>query len=460
MKKLYLTSLICLLAASGAVAAPRFIKAKGTKARKAAIERKAPKASPLFKPLSQADYLYEDGEWVFCGQVAFTYDAAGNTLSETVSEEDGCSRTLYTYDELGRVLTTQVEYSEDGEGWAADSRLAFEWDSRVPDYFTSRMGYSFDGETWVRNYYCQTNDITRDDKGNITSILVSLPLSDTMVPGYRYDWTYDEETGQAVEFHPYSNYGTADEADWQPSESMSYGDIEWAATDGQLVADDIYSLVAGNNRVSAFSVYYQEDEESELELDGHVFVEYSAENAADYTLKETTLDPSEVGASTVRTTTDANGSYTVLTTEFFDWDSGEIGTAPTWQGKEEVVFDDHGNIVLEAIHESGEDDPETLYLAAAVKYDYIYDDNGNIVEYTTSNYDYETEEYTPEMRTVYEEYIDVNAGIEDVTVGNGADVRTVYNLQGIPVIRDASEADINALPAGIYISAGRKFIRK
>ena len=460
MKKLYLTSLICLLAASGAVAAPRFIKAKGTKARKAAIERKAPKASPLFKPLSQADYLYEDGEWVFCGQVAFTYDAAGNTLSETVSEEDGCSRTLYTYDELGRVLTTQVEYSEDGEGWAADSRLAFEWDSRVPDYFTSRMGYSFDGETWVRNYYCQTNDITRDDKGNITSILVSLPLSDTMVPGYRYDWTYDEETGQAVEFHPYSNYGTEDAPDWQPSESMSYGDIEWAATDGQLVTDDIYALVSGNNRVSAFSVYYQEDEESELELDGHVFVEYSAENAADYTLKETTLDPSEVGASTVRTTTDANGSYTVLTTEFFDWESGEIGTDPTWQGKEEVVFDDHGNIVLEAIHESGEDDPETLYLAAAVKYDYIYDDNGNIVEYTTSNYDYETEEYTPEMRTVYEEYIDVNAGIEDVTVGNGADVRTVYNLQGIPVIRDASDADINALPAGIYISAGRKFIRK
>lgn len=460
MKKLYLTSLICLLAASGAAAGPRFSKARHTKARKAAIERKAPKASPVFKPLVQSDFVYEDGEWMLLGNIDYIYDTAGNILSQTVDMDGEYSRTVYTYDGLGRVIISQVENSEDGEEWSPETRLVFEWDSIVQNYFTSRMGYTFDGESWSSNYYCQTNDITRDGNGNITSILTSLPMFSSLSPAFRYDWAYDEATGRAKEFHQWSNYGTPDAPDWYPSENMYYADIEWDATDGQLVADDIYSLVEGNNRISSFAVYYQKNGDAGFVLDGHVFVEYSAENAADYTLKETTLDPNEVGASTTRTVTDANGSYTILSTEFFDWDTGEIGSEATWRGKEEVIFDDHGNILSEALYETEEDDPETLLLFAAVKYDYVYDNDGNMTEYTISTYDEETEEYIPEMRTVYDEYTDVSAGIQDVSVKNAAVDRTVYNLQGIPVLRNASDADINALPAGIYISGGRKFIRK
>ncbi|MDE6854112.1 MAG: RHS repeat protein, partial [Muribaculaceae bacterium] len=236
MKKLYLTSLLCLLAASGVAAGPRFIKAKSAKARKAVIERKAPKASPVFRPLSQADFVYSDGEWMPLGNMDYTYDAAGNVLSETLDADGEYSRTVYTYDEAGRVISTEVEISEDGEEWTPDTRLLFEWDSKVPDYFISRMGYNFDGESWVSNYYCQTNDITRNDDGNITSILTSLPIYNELNPAYRYDWVYDNATGRAVEFHQWSNYGTPDNPDWEPSENMYYADIEWNTTDGQLVA--------------------------------------------------------------------------------------------------------------------------------------------------------------------------------------------------------------------------------
>ncbi len=47
------------------------------------------------------------------------------------------------------------------------------------------------------------------------------------------------------------------------------------------------------------------------------------------------------------------------------------------------------------------------------------------------------------------------SGIENVLVGESA-ATDVYNLQGICVVRGASAADVEALPAGIYIVGGQK----
>lgn len=53
--------------------------------------------------------------------------------------------------------------------------------------------------------------------------------------------------------------------------------------------------------------------------------------------------------------------------------------------------------------------------------------------------------------------VDSNTGIEDITDGNDAPVN-VYNLQGIRVLRGASEAEIRALPAGVYVAGGKKIV--
>ena len=52
---------------------------------------------------------------------------------------------------------------------------------------------------------------------------------------------------------------------------------------------------------------------------------------------------------------------------------------------------------------------------------------------------------------------DGSAGIDNVTEDANAPVN-VYNLQGIEVLHSASKAEINALPAGIYVAGGKKIV--
>lgn len=54
---------------------------------------------------------------------------------------------------------------------------------------------------------------------------------------------------------------------------------------------------------------------------------------------------------------------------------------------------------------------------------------------------------------------DVTTGVDDVTGDSDTSV-TVYNLQGIKVVDNGTEADVNNLPAGLYIVNGKKtFVR-
>lgn len=51
-----------------------------------------------------------------------------------------------------------------------------------------------------------------------------------------------------------------------------------------------------------------------------------------------------------------------------------------------------------------------------------------------------------------------SAGVEDI-IHNETGLVDVYNLQGICVLKNASKVDIDNLPAGVYISDGKKFIK-
>lgn len=67
----------------------------------------------------------------------------------------------------------------------------------------------------------------------------------------------------------------------------------------------------------------------------------------------------------------------------------------------------------------------------------------------------------PFMRTVYGEYIDVtkDAGIGNVAVAEkNVGPAAVYNAQGIRVATVADAAELNQLPAGLYIFGGRKYV--
>ena len=88
------------------------------------IRRPKTPSAPLWRPATQTEYMYMDGEWVELGTVSFTYDERGNAILELVEGEDGSTKTEKTYDDYNQVLTSLQSYSEDGTALSVRPRAS------------------------------------------------------------------------------------------------------------------------------------------------------------------------------------------------------------------------------------------------------------------------------------------------------------------------------------------------
>ena len=435
MRKFYILGACCAVCLSANAAGHRFKSVRGQKGMKKSFRTEAP--APVWRPVSQTDYMHDGEDWMKMGEVSFKYDQRGNRTEELVDEEGWLSKTVTTYDDYNLPLTVLQTESEDGETWENSGRLTYVYDSKVHDFFTERTGYDWTDGEWVKNYRCEANTITRNDDGNIIEVVKSLPMGDNLIPAYKSIWNYGTD-GKANE---YFYYITTDGNEWELDDNISYKDIVWEITDGQMtVFGDLLELTEGKNLIKSATVYYND------EPDGHYIVEYS-DGLPGFFIKETTNDINEIGRTVRMETLDANGSLRLTTTEYFD-EEGNILAEPTYIDVQEALMDEHGNVTLFSQKETYEGVEE---LVASTKYNYTYDANGNIGEVYTEEYDYETESYFSMERTVYGEYVNVAAetGVESIeSEGNTVDV---YTANGIVIARNLAKQAVKSLPAGLYI---------
>lgn len=381
-------------------------------------------ANQLWRPGSMTDYIYEDGEWVMLGSTALTYDNRGNVLTETNTDEEGYqTKVQRTYDANNNVLT-YLQMVNDGDGWINDEKRQYVYDQIVTDFVIERMGYTWEDDEWVSNYYCEKNVITRNSVGSITEIIKQVPLYGQLTDAYRSVWGYDQATGKANVFQYYTADGTGT---WSLDDDMEYRDIEWVATDGQMTKSDLMEYVEGANLLKKATIY------SEGEALDRVEAEYT-DKAGEYLIKIIFDFPgvTAVIATKEKKFIDDNGSFTVTINEYVDYDSGTVSATPTYTSCQTVLYDDKGNIIAETAKEMLPDEPEFIMGA---KYDYTYDDNGNVTEMITSMYDSDEDIYINDMRTVYADYTNVangSDGVSDITVTETGSA-VYYNLQGVRV---------------------------
>lgn len=456
MKKFYSITLCCLVALSAGADGVRFKAGHSKKGMKKPARTEA--ATPVWRPVSQTDYMHDGEDWMLLGTVNFKYDGRGNCTEELVDEDGFMSKTVTTYDEFNQPLTKLETESEDGETWTNISKTTYAYDTKVHDFFTERMGYDWN-EDWVANYKCESNTITRNTDGNITEIVKALPLEGELLPAYKSVWKYGAD-GKANEYY---YYGMGENNEWALDDDLSYRDIKWEKTDGQMtIFGDMLDLTEGANLMKSAVVYYGD------EPDGHFLVEYLG-GLGGYIIKETTNDINEVGATIRMEILDANGSIRFTNTEYFD-EEGNIFDEPVYIITEEATMDSHGNMVAYTAKETVEGIEE---LANGQKFTYTYDANGNVTEAVAEQYDYETEEYYLSDRTVYGEYINVASsgiqciqavkdtawtvrGDEVTATASGLNGLSVYNMQGVCVKRAAADTasatvSLTELAAGIYI---------
>lgn len=413
MKKLY-TIALCALVVLPATASTRFQARKTAKSAAHALVRR----SPEVKPANYTEYMYIDGQWINLGKTIYKYNAEGQvTQSQCYYEEEGVLETTkYTYDDKGNIAETII--LENNDNYLKND---YKYDNIVTDYVISRMSYDWEDGAWVENYRCETNEITRDADGNILSIVKSLPLGTTLVPSYKSVWSYVD--GKPATFEYLANYGNAAAANWTSFDGLSYENIKWNRTNGQVIGTEIADFLNGDNRVESCVVKY------DGEVDGYYFAEYTEGSDTDFKVSETTLDPEEVAVVSEYKTTDANGSYTFTSYEYFD-DNGNIVTTPVYGMKIETKFDENKNMLSQLYYEIFEGDEE---LGDGFKYEYEFDDNGNVKQFIEYTYDYDSEEFVPSVKGVYGEYITPGAGIKDISAESAPEMTEYFTIEGAKV---------------------------
>lgn len=458
-----------LLAATGVAATPsmqaRFEVSRTSESvirKSPAFFREAP--APVMRPSWERMYLYEEGDWTPMGMVTYTYDAEGREICSVLDEGAYVATCVTSYDEYGNRAET-VETVGAGDASINYARRTYEYDPVVHDYCVHRMGYDWGGDEWVPNYFCETNDITRDEAGNITSIVKSLPYSatDKLVEAYKSVWGYDAATGQADTYAYYMNMsGTT--PNWTLYLDTEYRDIKWAQTNGQL-AGELMDMIQGDNRFTQATVYYKDNP------DGYVFIDYLEGPVTGYKIRMTTNDPEEVGMTqALEEILESSGEKRIIytKTEYFDDETGEIFPDFTYRVIEEVQLDKYGNLVRDEIFEQYAGEEKELVAGQIVTN--TYDDDFNLVTVVSKMYQYdedtESGEYVEDMCIEYGDYIDVSlSGVQGVNADQGAlcikgavvygeGRLEVYAIDGRRMAETAGSVDLSKLPKGVYIVRG------
>lgn len=485
MKKIYTLAFCCVLGVGCIGASPRFVSQKKGGAGhqsisissflnntaevngKKLVVKKA--SGEIFRPAYSVDYLWDGEAWMEMGTVNYKYDPRGlETEVHFVFEDEEMREetlTVNEYNENGMLVKTVDSYVEEGET-IDDSRMTLAYDDVVTDYWVERVGENYDGAQWVSNHYSTLRKITRNDDGNIQQWMMSLNINGEWNPANKQEWKYGED-GKADKFYYYENFNISGEPVWTLYDDTYYTDIEWQNTDGQMLGDGIESFVVGNNRVKSYTVYYKD------EIDGYAWADYVEGQPGSYTKYDSFIDKNEIGRMTIVQDFSANPYGFIRSTmyEYFDEDGNCTYPDPTYAAIHMYSFDEYGNLIEDVLYDDYYDGQGAVQVAGA-RYEYEFDDNGNISEMVSLDYNPETEEYENVSKIVYGDYSDVSSSISAIEARDG-DVNysfnggilavnctsmtgvSVYSVSGMCVARAAGtesvSLDLNALASGLYI---------
>lgn len=257
MKKLLLLSgaaALCAFTMTAGTPAARYVKIGKkpvpetlAKARKAV----AAAAQPELWRAKTSDYYSWDikdfetmtGRWVLIGSYEYTYNNAGQVLTEDRIFE----KYEYEYDSEGRCIR-QTEYADNDSTFVPYSKIEYTYDDVVRNLVTQEAWYNYDNATWTLMGGSRTN-ITRNADNNITRIVEQSYSSYDETPGWTDDNLTeigygDDKKANSIKVYEYE--------DGVPGINLELVDIVWERTDGQIVTleMDEEEFFLGPNRIS------------------------------------------------------------------------------------------------------------------------------------------------------------------------------------------------------------------
>lgn len=404
-------------------------------------------AQLTYLPSKQTEYYYEDGEWLFSGTYTDSYDANGNVVLEDFDDGETISRTENTWTRSGQLAMQLTSYSEDGgETFTNEGKRVQTYDLFMPTLTVSKVKYYWDEDNnaWVETGDAFRRTITRNEDGNVTSLVISVPYLGEYEDVQRFTMTYDPVTKQADTYRYDVLTRDEDTDDFVWTAELYLTNMKWKETNGQIVGEFSDFMSTGNYLQSATVNYVDEDG---ADMTGTITFNYDNEGGYTGLLEY----PDELMKEQVSMhIDDANGSYTYEAIAYEDLDEdGELTDDDISSHDKEVSkYDSHGNQILFESYSMDEDEDE-LTLQESEKYDYTYDPaHGDAVkELIAYEYDYDEQEFSPMIKIVTDEYVAITSGIKNIkSEASEAANTSVYTLQGTK----AGTSTAN-LPQGVYI---------
>ena len=370
------------------------------------------------KPGTTKTYGWSGNMWVPEDTYTYTYDTSGNVIVELLKEyKGGYSRTVSEYDANNKVTFRENMVSADGVNYENNAKSEFEYDPILTSLITKRTEWIWleagSQYEWrpAGNTYERT--VTRDEAGNITSVVVAVLFNGEYDPTQKLEITYGEDGKAATISEQVLGY---DGKEFYWEQGVRISDIVWERTDGQIY--DPEDLFMGNNRIG--SARYEDPDG----LDMNVTVEYAADSEAFTASMAVTMDGMTMTAISEYTPLENDGYIAVGTTYFMGQE--------LYSTREEYRFDDWGLMTLSY---EGETEEGETYAEGSIG-EVEYDQEGKPITYTIGEFytegsmDDKVMEYV--IRAEYSDYVDVAAGAGALDVDGEAPAR-YYNLQGIPV---------------------------
>lgn len=352
-------------------------------------------------------------KWELEDTYTYTYDSSGNVIVEESAEEGGgFVRTVSEYNANNKVTFRESKTSMDGVNFENNKKSEFEYDPILTGVITYRGEWLWMDGDWrqVSNNYKRI--ITRDDAGNITSVVIAVLYNGIYDPTQKLDITYGADGKATTITEQILGY---DGRDFYWQQGVKISDIVWDRTDGQIYgAEDLF---IGNNRIG--SAHYVDSDD----LDMNVTVEYADDSDAYVATMTMTMDGMTVTATSEYTPLENDGYIGVGTTYFM----GE----EMYSTREEYRYDDWGLMTLSY---EGETEDGESYAEGSVG-EVEYDQEGKPLTYTIGEF------FTDEkgewivnyvVRAEYSDYVDVTSGVSSVGVPEGSG--KCYDLNGIPVL--------------------------
>lgn len=399
--------------------------------------------SPIMLPGQETVYVYDGAEWLEDSKYTYKYDTSGKTLSLVVDDGVTQTKSEYEYNADGMETSEITSVAEDGGDFMYSGKLQKEYDKVVGDFVVSSLEYAWNEGDWAIANMGRTwkRDVARDANGNVTGVLVNTYHADKFEETMRTTITYNAEgKADTWKYEELTYDGVSEPA---MEEFYTLKEMEWENTDGQIVTMDLKDFYTGDNRLKRAVVIEPGDVNT-----GVITAEYKENGDYSY-LFYYTVDKNADKYS--MTYTDANGSYIEESVYYEDLNADGAVSEDEMMGgmTAKVEFDEHRNVVSEAVYEGDE-------MMDGMKYEYKYlpgcDYPSEQIYYVWNP---DISDYEPFMKVVGTDFSDVTASVTGVEADASEEGTAVYNTQGVKLGTSAGN-----LPAGLYIvRSGSKAVK-